>query len=90
MGHADRGPVVSSHPMNDRIEVMAMPPREEAVRLVEQREAAAYVARRARDDADRDLLMDILGLVLTPAGAVALVFASASLFALGHHVWRTA
>jgi hypothetical protein len=74
-----------THPMNDRIEVMAMPPEEEAVRLAEQRDAAAYVADHARDAADRDLLMDILGLA-TPIRTVALAATSLLLLALGHRI----
>lgn len=76
---------MNSHPMNDHIEVMAMPPQEEAVRLAEQRDAAAYVARQARDDADRDLLMDILGLA-TPIRTVALAVGSLLLLALRHRI----
>lgn len=72
--------------MNDRIQVMAVPPQEEAVREAEQRDAAAYLARRAQDAADRDLLMDILGLVVTPAGGGALFLAGAFFLALGHRI----
>lgn len=76
---------MSSDLLNLNVEILAMPPQEEAVRLAEQRDAAAYVARNARDDADRDLLMAALGLVATPAGVVALAFASTALIAAG---WR--
>lgn len=71
--------------MNDRIEVMAKPPQEAVVREAEQRDAAAYVADHARDDADRDLLMDILGLV-TRTRTAALAVGSLLLLALGHHI----
>ncbi|MCX5407454.1 hypothetical protein OHA37_26775 [Streptomyces sp. NBC_00335] len=52
----------------------------------EEREAAAaYVARRAEGDADRDFLMAALGLV-SPARTVALAAASLLLLALGHRI----
>lgn len=73
-------------PLNQQVVLMAMPPQEEAVRLAEQGDAAAYVARRARDAADRDRLMDILGLVATPIGAVALALASTVLIAAGRRI----
>ncbi|MFJ7269356.1 hypothetical protein ACIQV3_22390 [Streptomyces sp. NPDC099050] len=79
---------MNSHPMNDRIEVMAMPPQEAVAREAEQRDAAAYVARRAQGDADRDLLMDILGLVVTRAGGTALAVTGLLLLALGHRISR--
>lgn len=47
----------------------------------EEREvAAAYVARHARDDADRDLLLAALGLAWTAV--------SAGLFLWGRNAWR--
>ncbi|MFZ3473154.1 hypothetical protein ACODT3_10530 [Streptomyces sp. 4.24] len=78
---------MTADPLNQQVVLMAMPPQEEAVRLAEQGDATAYVARRARDDADRDLLMDILGLA-TPARTVALAAGSLLLLALGHRINR--
>ena len=71
--------------MNDRVEVMAVLPQEAAAREAEQQDAAAYVAEHARDDADRDLLMDALGLV-TPIRTMALAAGSLLLLALGHRI----
>jgi hypothetical protein len=52
----------------------------------EEREAAAaYVANHAQGDADRDLLMDILGLV-TPIRTSVLAVGSLLLLALGHRL----
>ncbi|MGW6703550.1 hypothetical protein ACWGDE_01470 [Streptomyces sp. NPDC054956] len=77
---------MTADPLNQQVVLLAMPPQEETVRLAEQCDAAAYVARNARDDADRDLLMAALGLVATPAGAVAMAFTSLLLLALGHRI----
>lgn len=55
------------------------------VSVEDQSAAAAYVARRARDDADRDLLMTVLGLA-TPTGTVLLAAGSLLLLALGRHI----
>lgn len=54
---------MSSDLLDPKLELMAMPPQEEALRLAEQRDAAACVARLARDEKDQALLLAALGLV---------------------------
>lgn len=53
---------MSSDLLNPKLELMAMPPQEEALRLVEQRDAKACIARHARDEKDQALLLAALGL----------------------------
>ncbi|MGW3321080.1 hypothetical protein [Streptomyces virginiae] len=53
---------MSSDLLDPKLELMAMPPQEEAVRLVEQRAAASCIARHARDEKDKALLLAALGL----------------------------
>lgn len=76
---------MSGMTLNDQVYVTSKRPQEAAARLTEQRDAAAYVARHARDDADRDLLMAALGLA-TPAGAALLAAASFAFLALGRRI----
>jgi hypothetical protein len=61
-----------------------LPLQSAEVNPAEQRDAAAYVARHAQGDADRDLLMAALGLA-TPARTALLAIASTALIAAG---WR--
>ncbi|MGW7329686.1 hypothetical protein ACWGIU_14050 [Streptomyces sp. NPDC054840] len=53
---------MSSDLLDPRLELMAMPPQEEALREVERRDAASCIARHARDEKDRALLLAALGL----------------------------
>ena len=53
---------MSSDLLDPKLELMAMPPQEEALRVAEQRDATACVARHARDEKDRALLLAALGL----------------------------
>lgn len=53
---------MSSDLLHPKLELMAMPPKEEADRLAEQRDATACVARHARDEKDQALLLASLGL----------------------------
>jgi hypothetical protein len=53
---------VSSDLLDPKLELMAMPPQEEALRLAEQRDATACIARHARDEKDKALLLAALGL----------------------------
>lgn len=53
---------MSSDLLNLNVELLAMPPQEETVRLVEQRDARACIARHARDEKDQALLLAALGL----------------------------
>lgn len=53
---------MSSDLLDPKLELMAIPPQEEALRLVEQRAAVSCVARHARDERDKALLLAALGL----------------------------
>lgn len=53
---------MSSDLLDPRLELMAMPPQEEALRRSEQRDATACIARHARDEKDKALLLAALGL----------------------------
>lgn len=53
---------MSSDLLDPKLELMAMPPQEEALRQAEQRDATACIARHARDEKDQALLLAALGL----------------------------
>lgn len=53
---------MSSDLLDPKLELMAMPPQEEVLRLAEQRDATACIARHARDEKDQALLLAALGL----------------------------
>lgn len=53
---------MSSDLLDPQLELLALPPQEKARRESERRDAAACIARHARDEKDQALLLAALGL----------------------------